>query len=146
VIHWSKLSETDQIFTHLDPETKAETVFPATLLRSRCKDKMIQHERVIIPLTAEFSSIIMQVRGIEAPRLRRAIRTKNYDPLLLVHMPDHTHLLIDGSHTYVAQYTKGLRQSRAYLIPVHAWREYQVTGLPPTTEAELLTSYSGIPT
>lgn len=144
MIHWSKLSLTDQIFTHIDPETKAETVFAATLLRARCESNMIQHEKVLVPLTAEDANLIMARRGVEAPRLRRALRTKKYDPLLFLLMPDSTHLLIDGSHTYVAQFTHGLRQSRAYIIPPHAWEPYTVSGLPSTNEAELLASYSGI--
>jgi hypothetical protein len=88
--------------------------------------------------------MIMERRGIEAPRLRRAMKTKDAKPLLFLSMPDRTHLLIDGSHTYVALVTKGRADAKAYIVEQHIWSKFIVIGIPTTTEDELLKSWSGI--
>jgi hypothetical protein len=35
-MHWSAIPLTDQIFTHIDSETKKETVFAVSRIRAHC--------------------------------------------------------------------------------------------------------------
>lgn len=143
-MHWTQLPLGDQIFTHLDSDNGKETVFAVSRLRAHCSTR--EHEFLTkCPLDQKWAQMILQHRGIETPRLRRAVRTKHPDPLLYLQMPDKTVLLADGSHTYVALCMRGKRQALAYLVPQTVWRNFTVEGIPPHgSEAELLASHSGI--
>lgn len=131
-----------QIFTHIDPQTGVNTVFAATEIRRWCDQNILP--LVMIPITRRDAEMIVQYRGIEADRLFRARATKRWLPLLLVHMPDATHLLIDGSHTYVARASLGHRWALAYLVPQEIWTYFTVEGLPQATEDQLANSWSGV--
>lgn len=135
------------MFTHFDDTTDVETHFHVTSLRQRCDDMARRgvtfhiHKIELLPHWAE---MILKVRGIEQPRLDRAMRTEDYYPLLHVIMPDNTILLVDGSHTYVARFRKGHREVYSYVVPQPIWEDYVMDGLPPSTREELLNSFSGI--
>ena len=131
-----------QMFTHIDPETRVETVFAASDIR-RCCDHS-RYEFVMIPITARDARLIRQYRGIEDHRLLRMLTATEWQPLLFAHMADGTDLLIDGSHTYVARAMLGHKWALAYVVPQEIWTYYTIEGFPPTTEEELKASFSGI--
>jgi hypothetical protein len=133
---------TDQIFTHIDEDTGRETVFAVSELRRQCLRR--RAPLCMTPIDRETSIMIVGHRGIEQARLNRARRTRVFAPLLYLHMPDDSHLLADGSHTYVARYLLGHKWALAYILEPQDWLDSVVVGLPSTTEAELLSSFSGI--
>jgi hypothetical protein len=143
-MHWTALPRTDQIFTHIDPDTGVETVFAVDRIRYVCEgfgDQLLHNA----PIQGDVATMITKRRGIEPPRLRRALKTRPWRPLLYLELPDDTVLLADGSHTYVAMWMKGQTTASVYLVPQHIWSSYTVEGLPPAgSEDELINSYSGI--
>jgi hypothetical protein len=142
-MHFSALALGEQIFTHIDDQTGQERVFAVDGLR-----KHMDSERAkffITPIDYTTSVMIMKHRGIEKPRLRRAMQTKLYKPFLYLQMPDQTNLLCDGSHTYVARHMKGHKWGLTYVIPQEIWKHYLVEGIPQwESEAAMLASYSGV--
>ena len=143
-MHFTQLPLGEQIFTHIDPETKKETVFAVDRIRAAIAvfgDKYLEN----CPILARQAKMIQKYRGIEPARLRRALKTKDYLPLIFLAMPDETGLLIDGSHSYLAMYMKGITETKAYLIEQPIWKLFTVEGLPPYgSEEELLSTHSGI--
>jgi hypothetical protein len=135
----------DQMFTHFDPATGAQTCFAVTLIRehtSRLGDQYI----FSAPIEPRMAKMILMNRGIERPRLKRAIRTTYYDPLLYLEMPDGSHLLADGSHTYVAMFYKGITWAKSFVVPPSIWNQFTISGLPAwESEEHLLQSFSGDP-
>ena len=140
-MHWSQLPITDQIFTHIEPSTGRNTVIAASALRRHCES--ISHPRLWVALEARHTKLIMTKRGVEKPRLILAMQTKTYLPLLFCHWPDSTQLLVDGSHSYCAQFYKQFPRAEAYVVDQPIWRNFVVEGLPDTNEADLLASDSG---
>lgn len=148
-MHWTELPLNEQIFTHIDNITGKNTVYAATSLRLSCDravaSGLTQHLGET-PIDERYAQLMMKVRGIERPRLRRAKKTTNYLPFLYCTQPDGTQLLIDGSHTYIARYMKGHKWALAYVVPQSVWEHFVVEGLPEESEASLLKSSSGVPT
>jgi hypothetical protein len=136
----------DQVFTHVDPDTKVNTVFAVTRIREHCLRTCAQV--YFIPLDGPAAKMILHHRGIEKHRLVRAANTQHYSPLLFLDMPDGTQLLIDGSHTYLARFARGDQWCPAYIVKEDVWRDFIVIDFPThdMSEAELLSSYSGIRT
>jgi hypothetical protein len=158
-MHWNTLPLSDQIFTHIDPSTKVETVLAATRLRALADASAVFAStpgeptngrilKILTDITSEGAKICVLHRGIEEPRLRNAMKTvasKKITPLLYTEWGDGTHLLIDGSHTYVALYLENYKAAPSYMVPETIWRSYCVEGLPKErSEADLLASYSGV--
>lgn len=148
-MHWSTLPIADQIFTHIDCETGAQTTFAVTHLRRLCDARVRlgrdDHVRET-PIDRDAARMILKMRGLERFRIRRAYRTKDddYQPFIYCFMPDRTHLLVDGSHTYVARCMKRHTTAFAYIVPPSVWKCCLVEGLPDTTTEELLASNSGL--
>jgi hypothetical protein len=143
-MHYTTLPHGDQIFTHIDEDTGVQTVFAVDRIRNHME--LLGDRRFILqaPIEKRMVDLIQTRRGVEPPRIRRALKTKEWKYLLYLHMPDHTHLLIDGSHTYIAMWMKGRTWSLAYVVPPRIWRQYIVEGIPQwASEHDLLNSHSG---
>lgn len=142
-MHWHCHNLRGQMFTHIDSKTKKQTVFAATAIREAC-----DHSRLplsFVPIERPVALMLLKYRGIEDYRLERAMNTQRWLPLLLAHMPDGTHLLIDGSHTYVARAVLGHRHAIGYVVPQELWCYYTIEGLPEEeSEETLLNSWSGV--
>jgi len=135
----------DQIFTHIDPDTGEDLTIAVTFLRKACNALVKQGITKHIartPIERENAMIILKRRGIERPRLRAAYKTKQYQPLMYAELNGY-HLLVDGSHSYLAMYLKRIPEASAFVIPEVVWRDATIEGLPKTTEEELLASHSG---
>jgi hypothetical protein len=135
----------DQMFTHIDPETKTQTCFAVTLIREHIS-RFGEDYIFSTPIEPRIAKMILLNRGLERSRLKRAIRTSHYDPLLYLAMPDGSHLLADGSHTYVAMFYKGTTWTKAFVVPQNIWKDFTISGLPQwESESHLLQSFSGDP-
>lgn len=144
-MHVAELPLSDQVFTHIDSNTGKSTVYAVTRIREHCYRNVFPV--YMTPLEPNMARIVLRERGLEAPRLQRALLTKKFQPFVFLTMPDGTHLAVDGSHTYVARCLLGHTWALAYIVPESVWRDFIVEGVgtEKLTKAELLTSYSGIP-
>ena len=146
---WASLPRTDHVFTHFDEVTGVQTTLAADRIRA-CVELVTKLDPSFIaccPITDEDADIIRRKRGLEPARLRRAMKTKKYQPLLFINMPDNTQLLIDGSHTYVALHAKGFKSAAAYLVPEIMWRAFVIEDMPRfSSEEHMLNTPSGIKT
>ena len=136
------LPRSDQIFTHIDEVTGQPTILAVTRIAAHMRE--IDHPHVRIPLTAEGAALMVRARGVEKHRLRRLTVLCARYPLLVLEWTDGTHLLADGTHSYVWQYTHGGRSALAWMVPEALWQPFIVGGLSAPTEEKLLSSFSGI--
>jgi hypothetical protein len=141
-MHYTTLPLTDQIFTHLDDKTAEQTVFASSAIRRHCE--ATHHPISLTPIEPAAARMIFARRGIERPRLLRAVQTGNHLPLLYLTQADGTNLLVDGSHTYIARFYRGNTWATAYVVPRTTWANFTVEGIPSIAEADLLASHSGI--
>lgn len=133
----------DQVFTQVVPG--GNVVYAVTRIREHCLRTF--HPVVLTALLPSHAKLIIEQRGLEEARLvRAACLTPHYSPLIYLHQDDGSHLLADGSHTYVARYLRGHRYALAYLVEKKVWRGFIVSGFPTETmdEATLLASHSSI--
>ena len=131
-----------QMFTHIEPETKVNTVFAVSDIRRWCDHN--RYPFMLIPVTKRDAKMILQYRGIEDYRLKRIWEARRWQPLLFAHMADGSDLLIDGSHTYVARALRGHKWALGYIVPQEIWSYYTIEGFPQTSEQELINSWSGV--
>lgn len=131
-----------QIFTHVDSKTGVNTVYAVTDLRRACDHYILP--LYCITIEREDVEMVKRLRGIEPYRVRRAMQSPRWLPLLFAMQPDDTYLMIDGSHTLVARWMLGHTQANAYVIPERIWRHYTVEGMPTWNEEQLARSWSGI--
>lgn len=136
------LPPTEQIFTHVEPGTGANTTIATTSLQTHLR--AISHPMCRIPLTVKDAKLLLTFRGIEKHRLARLTALCRYYPILVLEWADGTHLIADGTHSYCWQFAHGSTSALAWLVPRDIWEPFIVTGLPETTEQELLSSFSGI--
>jgi len=137
------LPATEQIFTHIDPETGVNTTIAATSLSSHLRK--IGYPIVRVPLTAWDAKVLREKRGIEKHRLARlTVLCTRYPLLILDWLDGHTHLIADGTHSYIWQQAHGYRDAIAWLVPIAIWQPFVVSGLPEISEEKILSSFSGI--
>jgi len=132
----------DQVFTQV--VSGKNIVYAVTRIREHCL-RTFEPVRLTV-LQRSHAKMIIDARGLEDDRIVRALMTKNYAPLLYLSQDDGSHLLADGSHTYVARMILGHRQALAYIVDQSVWQDFLVYGFPTEemSEEELLTSHSRI--
>ena len=146
-MHWSELPRSDQIFTHFEEGAAGGgtaslcRTFATSAIRRDCAARKAEVLRV--ELTYEGFQIVTTSWGLEPARLERALRAREYSPLLFVQERDGSHLLVDGSHTYAAAYLRGAREALAFVVAPQHWEGFLVEGLPEVTPEELLATPSG---
>lgn len=81
----------------------------------------------------------------------RHLRVAQCAPLTMLEIPealpppdDVSHLLIDGTHRYVAAWEHGAEGIRVKIVKRKLWKHFVVEGLPDETAASLLKQYSGL--
>jgi len=131
---------TDQVFSHIDSDGTQRHFAATAIRRQAIKDNAPRHW---VKIEQEAAEMIKRDRGIEKERLELAMQTQKYEPLIICEMSDNTHLLIDGSHSYVAMAQKGIEAAEMFHVPEVIWRHFLIEGLPDTTEEALRTANSG---
>ena len=144
MIHWLQLSPTDQIFTHFDPETGKQIDIAVSAITRWCEKT---HQEIFrTPIQESHIATIAEQDGrIEPHRLLRLKGAALRAPILFLDWYDgHTKLLADGNHRYVRHYQLRRPEILTYVVAVRDWEPFIVQGLPKTTEAQMLKSFSGV--
>ncbi len=100
----------------------------------------------LVPVDKQFADWCSRERGVEPHRLGRwmtVLKPTNilhFEPFLFVHLKNtDSHLLIDGTHRYVACALLGIPEFPAIIVPEPEWKEYLIE-MPPFS----LKGWSGI--
>lgn len=132
------------IFTHIDPDTHEQTMVWVSGLMNDIAFKNIPVTSIAVDL--DFASKWLPKRGLEPHRLDalRKVPTARLAPVIMLHWPDGTHLLADGSHRYFVAACRGVEGIRAKLVPHEIWEPYKVIDFPESDGDTLQRSFSGI--
>jgi|PlaIllAssembly_1097288.scaffolds.fasta_scaffold54853_6 hypothetical protein len=135
---------TDQVFSWNAPEGGPTLHFAATRLYYAAAS-LLPVRSVLVEAT--FVRYCVRERGVEPSRLatcREYIRANWCEPVLFCHFEnDNSHLLIDGTHRYVASFIEGRTYIPAYTVPEPMWREFLID-LPSQSRDEILGVPSGL--
>ena len=144
MIHVSEIGPTEQIFTHIDPDT-GETICLA-IDRLKADKRLLMKPVGLCPVSMEFAEFCIRERGVEVHRVARVLAAYPvYDPVLFAAWGDGSHLLIDGVHRYVACATHGSPTIKGKIVPLTVWRSYRIDlGGAHPSEGELKEMFSGI--
>lgn len=141
-VHFSKLAPDTVIFSHHDDDTGAQTHFAVSLILSWIKET--KPEPWQVPIETQAAEMIRACRGLEQHRLNPLLAVENPDPVIFVHMPDDTHLLIDGSHRYVAMHAQGKQWISAYIFEFCEITPFLIEGIPTMPKEAVNAGYSGL--
>ncbi len=143
-IHCSKLRWDEVIFSHIDEDTGAQTHYAISTMIAWIKSHWAEVEKVTVPIETAAAEMIRQYRGIEQHRLNPLLTVENPDPVIFVTMADDTHLLVDGSHRYVAMYAQRKPHLRAFVLTWEQAQQFIITGIPVMPREVVVGGYSGL--
>lgn len=141
-MHVDDMDLTDVVFTHMDEGTKAITTINISRLLRDWKVRM--RPVVMLPIDRDFAKFCVTNRGVEEHRLERLEREEIREPVLFAYWQSGEHLLIDGTHRYVAQTLKGASEIKARILPISVWRPYVIEGIPNDYAMKMMHGFSGI--
>lgn len=140
--HWTRLSKTEQVFTH---ESEDGTIQHFAVERLFNYMNGSGYEIINVALERDFVSTILSKRGIEQHRLERLTAANLATPVLYLEgVSPGTHLLADGHHRYVAHAIIGSDYIPSYIAAPKLWRRFLVDGIPDDFAKAQLVGYSGI--
>ena len=145
-IHWSQLPPYEQVFAHEDPDTGVVSHYAATSAMAWAKE----HEEVfMVDITKDHYDVLINHRGVEAHRVKRLTRQLRrdggfLDPMVFFTMDDGTHLLVDGTHRYVAYFRCSYKQALAYVLRNEAVNRFKVLGFESLPKENALHGFSGL--
>ena len=137
----------DELFTHFD-EQGVQTDWNATKLYEwitslgEAADKW----KFAVPVEEQHATFCVQERGVEEHRLARLFEHPDRlkKPIVFVEMEDGTHLLVDGTHRYVAYFALKAPTIPSYIVPFQFAKPFIVDGMPAVDEQRLKNSWSGL--
>lgn len=130
----------DEVFTHIDDATGAQTTYAAAALYRRAVQGGDGIETVKIPVEEQHAMFCVNQRGVEPERVVELLNHPEWlaKPILFIVMPDETHLLVDGTHRYVAAFAVQAPEVNAYLVPWTVAKDFIIEDVPQTPEEELM--------
>jgi len=144
-MHISELRLNEITFTHEDDSTKELTTFAVERIAEYIKSNSgLQKYRIPVDLVhAEF---IARNRGIEKHRLVRllALDASEVNPIIVLAMPDGTHLIVDGNHRYLRAALREEPYVIANILERKDWEQFVVEGVPAELALFSLIGHSGI--
>lgn len=145
-IHFLSLPWDTMIFSHVDDDTGAQTHFAITHALAWIKEHESEVETLLVGVEQDTAQMIFTSRGIEDHRLAKLLRgpVDNFPPVLFVLMPDDTHLLIDGSHRYVAASMLKADGLLGFVLTWEQAQQFVIEGLPEMTKEQVVGGYSGL--
>lgn len=143
-IHCSALRWDEVIFSHVDDDTGVITHFAISLALAWIKEHESEVEKLLVGIEQDTAQMIFTCRGIEDHRLQPLLSVADPEPMLFVFMPDQTHLLIDGSHRYVAAAMRKDPHRRGYVLTWEQVQPFIIEGLPDMTKEQAVGGYSGL--
>jgi hypothetical protein len=125
----SECGPLDEIFAHEDAHTGEVRIFNATALNQHI-DRFPSAARLMtLDLEPWFTGFIRAERGIEGWRIDRLCEPHLSRPILLVEMPNGSHLTVDGHHRWIKKVELGHATIEAYAFPLGEWERFLVTDL-----------------
>lgn len=122
----------DEIFTHIDDDTREIRHFNATRL-ARDAGMLVAAgyaSLYTVPMDHEFIALVEKYRGIEEWKVARLCDPYLSAPVLGVEMEDGQVLTVDGHHRLVRHAREGREMYGMYVICAGRWLEYLVTDMP----------------
>jgi len=144
MIDYRTLAWDTVIFSHVDDDTGAQMHFAITHALAWIKDHESEVEKLLVGIEQGTAQMIFTCRGIEDHRLQPLLTVADPDPMLFVLMPDDTHLLIDGSHRYVAAAMRKDPARRGYVLTWEQAQQFVIEGLPIMPKEAVVGEYSGL--
>lgn len=141
-IAFGEMRRGEVVFTHL--EAGVQTVYAVSRIERALETREGWGRLARVPVEAEFAGWLRDNRGVEQWRVERLHERALRSPLLFAEQPDGSHLLIDGTHRYVALAERGERSTLAWLLTPREWREFTVRDAPTVSESALRAMPSGM--
>lgn len=115
----------EAIFSWNEPGTDNNYHWAADQLCKYLADT--NHEVVLIPIDKDFARTLPALRGLEIERMDRIPLNPNlWTPVVLLNMPDGTHLLVDGNHRYFMSWVFGETEIRTWMVDQDIWEKFLV--------------------
>ena len=144
MIHWSTLGWDEVIFSHIDPDTGAQTDYAISTMLAWIKANEHEVEKLRAAIQPEAAQMVEACRGIEQHRLIPLLSVPDPDPVIFVMQPDDTALLVDGSHRYVAMWKQGQPDLRAYVLTHEQAQHFIIDGIQVMPPDKVVGGYSGL--
>ena len=144
MIHCSTLPWDTVIFSHVDEDTGEQTHYAITHMLAWIKEHASEVERLRVVIESETAAMVEQYRGIEQHRLIPLLSVPDPDPVVLIHLADDSHLLVDGSHRFVAMWKQGKPDLRAYVLTWEQAQNFVIVGIPIMPKEAVVGGYSGL--
>ena len=143
-IHCSTLRWDEVIFSHIDEDTGAQTHYAISTMLAWIKAHESEVDKLRAVIDPEAAAMVEQCRGIEQHRLIPLLKVPDPDPVIFIEMQDSTHLLVDGSHRFVAMWKQGKPDLRAYMLTHEQAQQFVIDGIPHMPPEKVVGGYSGL--
>lgn len=133
----SEVGLLDECFTHIAEDGK-QTSYAVTKL----VEYLAAHnwEKVVVPVEEFHAAYCVNNRGVEPDRIARLLQCVPalVRPIVFIHMPDNSHLLVDGTHRYVALFGLNRKEIFAHMVPWDVAKDFILEDIPNTTPERLM--------
>lgn len=135
----------DECFTHIDDATGVQTTYAVTALYKHVSTHEDQVEKWSIPVEEYHAKYCIEKRGVEKDRIQILIDNVDYlkKPILMIAMPDGSHLLVDGTHRYVCYWMLKVSNIPAYMVPWAVAQPFIIEDAPQMDEDRVM-EWSGL--
>jgi len=142
-MHYSDLDRSDTIFTHVLPS--GENI---NIAASRLREFLLAHPqeseptRHLIPIDPKLAQSFIDRNTVNFKRVMNLRVLHCREPIILGKDGTFTNgrpdvFFIDGHHRYVRAFIANCPTIEGFVLEPKQWRPFLVSGLPPTTVAEL---------
>ena len=135
----------DECFTHVDDTTGVQTTYAVKMLFDHISTHEDQVEKWSIPVEEHHAKYCIKNRGVEQDRLKILMGNVEYlkKPIVMLAMPDGSHLLVDGTHRYVCYWMLKVPSIPAYMVPFDVAKPFIIEDAP-QMEEDALMEWSGL--
>jgi hypothetical protein len=143
-----KMAEVDpyeEVFTHVNDVDGTQTTYATSSLFNYISTHEDEVEKCEVPVEEYHAAYCMERRGVEPDRLKVLFDHPEYldKPIIFIHLPEGTHLLVDGTHRYVACWKLKRPYIPAYIVSWAVAQRFVIEDAP-TTDEERLMQWSGL--
>lgn len=100
-----------------------------TLVQLAVVERALSPKRLRLAITDELYEIVLRCNGVDESVLPNISEDRLRVPVLVVAMPEGTHVLIDGSHRLVESYRRGRREINAFEFTLEQLEPYELRNL-----------------
>jgi hypothetical protein len=124
----------DECFTHIGNDGH-QTSWASSALYRFCVANPDKVALGPVVVDEEHAAHCVEQRGVEQERLDVLTANPEYlkKPILFVHLPDDTHLLVDGTHRYVVYFALSMEMILAYMVEWEHAKAFIIEDMPQTS-------------